>query len=69
MMKSPGELIGWWAIHPSSVHTFDQLYLCSLQADLSHFLTVACLWYGISEISISWKFNENLGYYGNHKVP
>ena len=36
---------------PLSVSTFDQLYLHSMQDDLSHFPSVACLWRGIDGIS------------------
>ena len=77
--KAPEELIGYRSvclsiiclsvIGPSSVSTFDHLYLQSLQADLSHFLSIACLWWKIDGVSFSWKSNENLGCYGNHKVP
>ena len=54
---------------PLSIHTFDQLYLHSPQADLNHFSSIAYLWWGIDDISFSWKSSENFGCYGNHKVP
>ena len=50
--------------HLLSIHTSDQLYLHSLQADLNHFSSIACLWWGMDDISFSWKSNENFGCYG-----
>ena len=57
-------------LHPSSVcpSATDQLCLPSLQADLNHLSSVACLWWGIDDISFSWKYNENVGCYSNNKV-
>ena len=67
--KAPGELIGWWAVRRQSVHTFDQLYLHSMQTDLNHFSAVACLWWGVDDMRFLLKSKENFCFYGNHKVP
>ena len=37
------------------INIFDKLKLHSLQADLDHFSFIASLWWGIDDISFSWK--------------
>ena len=56
-------------VRPSSVHTLDQLYLHSLQADLHNFSPIAYIWLGIVDINFSGKSNEKFGCYDKHKVP
>ena len=39
-----------------------------MQADPSHFSSVACFWWAIDGISFSWKSSENFDCYDNHIV-
>ena len=51
------------------INAFDKLYLLSPQADLNHFSSIACHWWGINDISFSWKSNKSFACYGNNQVP